>query len=875
MITIIAKNNFITNWNGDLVGLQAVIISNNDFTVSDGTQVLTAGLIYKKYPLIATFYTDVYGLDFPQMLLAPTTNSMDNPNATYKLEIWNSSNNVVATIPSLSAFKLDYILNPTTWNDIISFTFNSVPQPLGFEAYSKSQVDQLIANRGFNPISPATPTTFGSVKTTTNNTTVVSTDDTRLNIADMTHFGRVITTTGNSIAVATDDTRFNLLNNATPSTNGTVRTTTNNPTVVSTDDPRLFNFGDVADVINNYGAKNDAQLYTNAVVTPGSLNITIPGRNATDADIGKNIVLYGCGSISGITGLNNVLRTTIAGRSGTQFTLAALPVGAGNGRVVFGTNNTTAFQNAINGLVASGGGTLFIPAGLYMIGSVNVPSNIHIYSAPGTSMLYSISTSVFPFISASTNITIDGISIDACGNPIGNGGVTLVGGTGLSNIRIQRCNFTDTFLTNNLAPVSTFNRHGILVRDQIDCWILFNRFENCLRIKAAGGTVGEKNTYIIGNTLLKVNENGISILSPNAVTVSDFYILDNTIDSIVATGDGIVIGDDGGGGSGQSFININIIGNILKATYGPLPGGTAFIQDKGSGFQKNIKINNNTIDNALGTNQNTVFAINKANQGTISSTINFQASGNVIYGYYNSACCRFGNISNGLISNNQIHSLAAPNAIDKGFKFGTCSNLQILNNYANGCSNNMYFTDITTTIVKNNVCLNALDSNIYLETSGSGTFSSIRFENNNLRTAVNYGFDFGIVGTHTDSFINNDLTGSGVRDFHNQPAGALVVYPPEITAPPTLTNNNATPAVLGRRNYKAANSGATVITNFIQGYINQVISIRFTNGNTTIQENANIKLSGGVNFVGTADDILTLILWDDNVWRESNRSINA
>jgi len=82
-----------------------------------------------------------------------------------------------------------------------------------------------------------------------------------------------------------------------------------------------------------------------------------------------------------------------------------------------------------------------------------------------------------------------------------------------------------------------------------------------------------------------------------------------------------------------------------------------------------------------------------------------------------------------------------------------------------------------------------------------------------------------------------------------------------------------TPSVAAGNFWSAANTAPTTITNFINGVAGQIIYVYFTNGNTTIQNNTDILLAGAVNFVGTADDVLTL--WRDATkWREISRSVN-
>lgn len=69
-------------------------------------------------------------------------------------------------------------------------------------------------------------------------------------------------------------------------------------------------------------------------------------------------------------------------------------------------------------------------------------------------------------------------------------------------------------------------------------------------------------------------------------------------------------------------------------------------------------------------------------------------------------------------------------------------------------------------------------------------------------------------------------------------------------------------------------SAQTVTTISIAG-TGQRITLIFTNGFTTIQNNSTIKLAGGVDFVGTADDTLSLVYESTSaVWRETGRSLN-
>ena len=73
--------------------------------------------------------------------------------------------------------------------------------------------------------------------------------------------------------------------------------------------------------------------------------------------------------------------------------------------------------------------------------------------------------------------------------------------------------------------------------------------------------------------------------------------------------------------------------------------------------------------------------------------------------------------------------------------------------------------------------------------------------------------------------------------------------------------------------FTLTNSGAISITAFDNAQVGQIITLIFTDGNTTVVDGANLHLAGGVNFVGSADDILVL-LWDGTHWYEVSRSVN-
>lgn len=109
-----------------------------------------------------------------------------------------------------------------------------------------------------------------------------------------------------------------------------------------------------------------------------------------------------------------------------------------------------------------------------------------------------------------------------------------------------------------------------------------------------------------------------------------------------------------------------------------------------------------------------------------------------------------------------------------------------------------------------------------------------------------------------------DALADKTNRFHNN-------FPVEIQ---TLEVNSVTPSVGNDLNgqWNATNTVATTITNFLNGYTSQIIYVYATNANTTIQSNANIVLSGTVNFAMGAGAVL-MLRRDSTVWREISRSV--
>ena len=93
--------------------------------------------------------------------------------------------------------------------------------------------------------------------------------------------------------------------------------------------------------------------------------------------------------------------------------------------------------------------------------------------------------------------------------------------------------------------------------------------------------------------------------------------------------------------------------------------------------------------------------------------------------------------------------------------------------------------------------------------------------------------------------------------------------------------NTATPSVkatssgsvLSNGGNQFQTGGATPITDLLDGYVGQEITI-YSNQNATVTHSTNIKLNGGVNFAMNLYDTLTLMKVSATVWVETARSVN-
>lgn len=191
------------------------------------------------------------------------------------------------------------------------------------------------------------------------------------------------------------------------------------------------------------------------------------------------------------------------------------------------------------------------------------------------------------------------------------------------------------------------------------------------------------------------------------------------------------------------------------------------------------------------------------------------------------------------------------------------------------------FTDLSTTpSVKDNTVFrtqNTAPTTITNLLDGyDGQMITILFADNNTTLIDNVNLGVGIRLADRASFtgkINDTITLVRVEFVWREVNRSRL---PSNRTISVMDVNSATPSVKLDDAYKTQNTQATTITNFVDGYEGQEITILFADNFTTINNGVNagvgIKLLNNVSWTATVNDTLTLIRMD-NVWREKSRTV--
>jgi hypothetical protein len=118
----------IPGWQGNTAGVVLRIYSNADFTAQSGTfyprSVRSApaslGTFYRSYACVAAAGPPPT-LQIPQVQIDSTTDSPDNPGATYSAELWDStSGKTIQRFGTFDRFALGPAQTNTTWAAIFA-----------------------------------------------------------------------------------------------------------------------------------------------------------------------------------------------------------------------------------------------------------------------------------------------------------------------------------------------------------------------------------------------------------------------------------------------------------------------------------------------------------------------------------------------------------------------------------------------------------------------------------------------------------------------------------------------------------------------------------------------------------------------------------
>ena len=218
--------------------------------------------------------------------------------------------------------------------------------------------------------------------------------------------------------------------------------------------------------VKAYGATGDGITTASSGVSiaNGSVMLTVVGASFASTDIGKRIIVPGAGA----AGAN--LNAVIAGVSSpTLVTLtanASTMLSSVSESVTYGTDDTAAINTAI---AAAARGTVFFPAGIYMINAsgVAVSTAVKLFGASQTGTILKLAASATQLLNVTaSNVSIENITFDGMFNVTGNVATFALG---LSTISVRSSTFTNSInygvyfnsTSNLLVDGCSFTKAGV------------------------------------------------------------------------------------------------------------------------------------------------------------------------------------------------------------------------------------------------------------------------------------------------------------------------------------------------------------------------------------------------------------------------------
>ena len=369
--------------------------------------------------------------------------------------------------------------------------------------------------------------------------------------------------------------------------------------------------------VKAYGATGNGITTASSGVSiaNGSVMLTVVGASFASTDIGKRIIVPGAGA----AGAN--LNAVIAGVSSpTLVTLtanASTMLSSVSESVTYGTDDTAAINTAI---AAASGGTVFFPAGIYMVGAalaVGVATRLLGASQNGSVIKLAVAATQLLNVTSS-NVTIENLTFDGMFNVSGQvatfavslSTITVKSTTftsshnygvyfnSTSNLLVDGCSFTKAGVTelfyginaacsnvnivNNYCDNQGITASGITVGIWVD-WFAsgpltnLNISDNIVFYPGRGatetdgivvsvGTAGNADTIVVGNNVIQCVGASTSGFGIEIAACTNCSVIDNTISCVGGTG--IVL---------ESAATGTCSGNSIKSTTSDSGAGISLV----------------------------------------------------------------------------------------------------------------------------------------------------------------------------------------------------------------------------------------------------------------------------------------------------------
>ena len=508
-------------------------------------------------------------------------------------------------------------------------------------------------------------------------------------------------------------------------------------------------------------------------------------------------------------------------------------------------NDAVPFSEA---LTAAAGKTLVLPPGTYKIdAALTVPANT-VVTGYGAALDFSGAGNIAA-LTLGSNVTLIGFKITGPGSASYNSASIGVKCYGTSNSPAAPTYVTGPTLID--LEITSFRNSGIECQFNLigqitgckitSCTYMGVNLLSCNRFRVNDNYVGQITPGTSGNAY------GIAVSSNEGTTTEDptpvfNEVIGNTVEDIA-----VWTGIDTHGGSGLVVAN-NTVHNCklgIKITDRDVSGVRTVAP-------KNIVVSGNFI-NDNGIYGGAAITINGAYPvATTDYASNISVAGNTILGHGTS----------GSTNEGAIRCYSSRNLVISGNTIRRPKVIGILLDFDN-----------ESFVVSGNTIVDPHDDSVvsrcvYIKTSnnlGAVVGNTFVLENSGLATKVSEWAIENGSGAGTTNIVT-----VAENNLVNVQSGRLQmssVFGLNYTAADT------SPSVKNTTFMSIANAAPTTITNFDDGYEGQVITLTFADANTTI-DRSNAYLAGGVNFVSSASDLLTLRKIGA-AWYEVCRSVNA